>query len=176
MLIDVLRKLITGNLTHKISCFWTKHNILRPSSHAFIGKQGTHTAELQLLNALETTMEWRSRIYLSSIDMKKAFDSLGRPLQIFALIRAGVPADIASYMVDMDSPSITVVRTPYALAHWQNHGFLDLDKLGFMAEKGTAQGDKPSPCIWVAVNDILATAWSTISEGLLFTQDNCPCQ
>ena len=172
MLMDVLRKLITGHLTRIISNFWVEHNILRPSSHAFIGKQGTHTAELQLLNALETAKEWKSRIYLASIDMKKAFDSLGRPLQIYALVRAGVPHEIATFMVNMDSPSITVVRTPFALAHWQTYGYHNLDKLGFMAEKGTAQGDKPSPCIWVAVNDILATAWSSLSSGHLYYQDD----
>jgi len=109
---------------------------------------------------------------MASIDMKKAFDSLGRHLQIYALYRTGVPIEIAKYMVGMDLNSITVVRSPLAYAHWKSHGLNDLDKFGFFAEQGTAQGDKPSPSIWVAVNDILATAWDMISDGAIHTQDD----
>ena len=172
MLMDVLRKLVSGYLTYKISRFWKDNNILSHCSHAFVGGQGTHSAALQLLNSMETCKEWRSRLYMASIDMKKAFDSLGRHLQIYALYRTGVPIEIAKYMVGMDLNSITVVRSPLAYAHWKSHGLNDLDKFGFFAEQGTAQGDKPSPSIWVAVNDILATAWDMISDGAIHTQDD----
>ena len=172
MLIDVLRKIITGFLTRKITNFWHKHKILSTCSHAFVGGQGTHTAELQLLNTMETCKEWRSKFYAASIDMMKAFDALERDFQIHALVRTGVPADIALYMIGMDYNAITVVRTPLAYQHWSQHGLSNLQHFGFFAEKGTAQGDKPSPCIWVAVNDILATAWDSITNGALYTQDD----
>jgi hypothetical protein len=43
-----------------------------------------------------------------------------------------------------------------------------IKQLGFIPERGTGQGDIPSPLLWVGVFDILLTALDTVQDGQLF--------
>ena len=55
-----------------------EQGVLFESQHAFRRGRGTYTANLQLKNALETARQWRSKLYGSSWDIKKAFDSVSK--------------------------------------------------------------------------------------------------
>ena len=64
----------------------------------------------------------------------------------------------------MDEEALTIVCTPFALEIHNTAGQEGLWKAiregklaGFMAERGTAQGDVTSPATWMCIFDILLT-------------------
>jgi len=73
------------------------------------------------MNCMETVREMKSSMYLSSCDMKRAFDSLGREFTVFSLWRMGVPEDIATYMCRMDEYGQAFVRTPGNVENWRGN-------------------------------------------------------
>ena len=48
-------------------------------------------------------VEMKSDMFVTSWDMKRAFDSLGREFTEYSLWRMGVPEDVATYMCRMDA-------------------------------------------------------------------------
>eukprot|EP01042_Synura_sphagnicola_P036588 gene36588-biopygen10818 len=89
--------------------------------------------------------------------MKKAFDSVSKPLILLCWQRLGVPLDIARWLVDLDEAGYTIVRTPHALEQWDLAGLDGIRHLSFNPERGTGQGDIHSPFTWLAVYDVLLT-------------------
>jgi len=59
-----------------------------------------------------------SPLYLSSWDIKKAFDSLSENSLRFSWTRLGVPAHIAELFVSLEEDGHTTVRSPYAQDRW----------------------------------------------------------
>ena len=80
--------------------------------HGFMGGKGTHTAIPILINSMETARDFTTDMYLSSWDIKRAFDSLGLEFVLWALERMHVPKELAIYMVSIDKAGMTYVRTP----------------------------------------------------------------
>ena len=160
MLIDVLRKLWTSLVVARLVSTLLRHQVLSPSHHAFLPRKGTDTANLQIINAIETAFNDRKSLYGSSWDIKRAFDSVSKPLIRLAWRRLGIPPDIAEWLVLLDLDSQTVVRTEFAYSRWLEGGIPGLTGLGFTPGKGTGQGDVCSPITWLAVFDILLTALS----------------
>jgi len=74
MLIDVLRKLWTSLVVARLVSTLVRHQVLPPSHHAFLPRKGTDTANLQIINAIETAFNDRKSLYGSSWDIKRAFD------------------------------------------------------------------------------------------------------
>ena len=54
ILVGVLRKLWTGLVVQQVTNSLQKHGILSTNQHGYLPKRGTDTANLQLLNTLET--------------------------------------------------------------------------------------------------------------------------
>ena len=174
VLIEALRKAWVGIFTFRINIFLHKNNILSNNQHGFIWGRSVESASLILLNALETAKEWRSSLFISSWDIKRAFDSVPFRMLIWSLVRIGVPLSLAQYLVSMDIEGKLVVRTPLSLAIHRDkgiQGLIDADMV-FNAEKGTGQGDKLSPLIWDAFCDILLSALDEHKGGEFFTQDH----
>ena len=78
--LEVTRKCCTGLNIASIMEQVEKHNVLSEAEHEFRRKRGTHTANLQIQNPLETEWQHKKQINGSSWDTSKAFDSVGRPL------------------------------------------------------------------------------------------------
>ena len=74
MLIDVLRKLWTSLVVVRLVSTLLRHQVLSPSHHVFLPRKGTDTANLQIINAIETAFNDRKSLYGSSWDIKRAFD------------------------------------------------------------------------------------------------------
>ena len=154
MLIDVLRKLWTSLVVARLVSTLVRHQVLSPSHHAFLPTKDTDTANLQIINAIETAFNDRKSLYGSSWDIKRAFDSVSKPLIRLAWRRLGIPPDIAERLVLLDLDSQTVVRTEFAYSRWLEGGIPGLTGLGF------TPGNVCSPITWLAVFDILLTALS----------------
>jgi len=78
VLVEVLRKLWTNIIVCRIKDIWGKVDLLSQNQHAFRARHGTDTATIQLINALEEARECASDLYISSWDMKRAFDSVAK--------------------------------------------------------------------------------------------------
>ena len=90
-----------------------KHNVLSEAQHGFRRKRGTHTANLQIKNALETAWQHMKQIFGSSWDISKAFDSVGRPLIRLAWERVGASDEIVDWLVELDRDNHIVVRSTW---------------------------------------------------------------
>jgi len=82
------------------------------SQHGYLPHHGTDTANVQLLNTLETTWDTRRPLYGYSWGMSKVFDSVSKPLIVLCWQRLGLPAKIAQWLVNQDANGYTIVRTP----------------------------------------------------------------
>ena len=51
---------------------------------------------------METAKEMQCDLYMSSWDIKRAFDRVPKQLLIFAWVRLGVPPDVAECLVNID--------------------------------------------------------------------------
>jgi len=114
-----------------------------------------------------------SPLYLSSWDIKKAFDSLSKNSLRFSWTRLGVPAHIAELLVSLDKDCHTIVHFPYAQDRWcrqRYKGFSDQDY--FNAIRGAGQGDVSSPFNWDAAFDILLCALSSVHTDAFYLLDS----
>ena len=166
MLVETSRKLWTGIIVNRIKRKWDSEEMLSHMQHGFRANHGTCTASIQLINALETNRSAKTDLLISSWDIKRAFDSVGKNIQVASWIRLGVPLHLAHYLSHLDTKGKTVVRSPLARKAWEDlkyGGFsCNKDKSNplpsfFDCERGTGQGDVGSPTNWAAFMDILLT-------------------
>ena len=113
--------------------------------------------------------------------MSRAFDAVSKSLQAIAIAwrRLGVPEDVADWLVDMDVAGVTVVRSPFSQARWEENAYMSVRTFSvppsthkqsmvysnesvkpFACDRGTGQGNTDSPTCWNAVFDIALTALS----------------
>jgi hypothetical protein len=128
------------------------------------------------INAIEDAIEHNTPMHTSSWDITRAFDSVSKNIMRLAWARLGVPIPWVQWLVGLDEHGTSVVRTPHAVKAWDKHGTNGIkikrrknrqteatsgeeqdDMEGFIAERGTGQGDVLSPSCWGAVFDILLT-------------------
>ena len=112
MLVDVLRKVWVGLLLNKIRGSWDKWGLINETQHGFMTGKGTHTAIPHLISLMETARHTGAPLYISSWDITRAFDSLGREMVMMALLRLHVPNRLADYMTGIDRTGRVYVRTP----------------------------------------------------------------
>lgn len=160
-LLEVLRKSWSAVFIQRIITFLSTQHALNPGQHCQRGK-GTDTGVLELIAILETAKAQRSELYLSSWDLRRAFDSVDRHILVSAWTRLGVPHALADYLVAMDLQSHTVVRTPLTVLVHQHLGTAGLAdfNLDFSPARGTAQGGVDSSTAFAAFIDILLDALS----------------
>ena len=158
MLVEVTRKIWVGLIMARIADFWSRWGLIDVAQHAYIRGKGTHTAIPQLSNCLEGARDYKTDIYISSWDMKRAFDSLGKKFIIRCLRRLHVPLSLATFMTSLDEEGFVFVKCPKNLKIAEG-GLTALDNQGlkFKTRRGTGQGDIPSPLLWVAALDTLLT-------------------
>ena len=164
-LFEVIRKAWTGIIGARIHMVWDSHNILHHAQHGFRWRQGTDTAILKLVNALEGTRDGDHPRFCTLWDVRKAFDSVPRNLLRLAWSRLGVPPDIVSWLTGLDEDGLTFVKSPHMTNRLEPRSLKDIkdkdghfiarDDLGFKAIRGIGQGDNLSTLSWIALFDIL---------------------
>ena len=142
-----------------------EQGVISESQHAFRRGRGRYTANLQLKKALETAWQRRTKLYGSSWDFKKAFDSVSKAVIRLARTRLGVPAEQIEWMVEFDMDARVAVRTLCMVNVWEtqglagfNYGAAGESPSTFNLKRGMGQGDINSPHTWVAVFNILLRA------------------
>ena len=128
---------------------------------------------------------------LSSWDKKRAFDSVSRNLSKMALVRIGVPREIAEYIVAHDEDGHTIIRSSYSLgvmkeiknrAITEGKSYTDPacdpenKMIYFNGQRGCGQRDVSSTTIWPCSYDILVYAIEDVMESdheEESSEDNC---
>jgi len=155
-LIESLRKVWERILLNRIHKVWDRFPALHASQHCG-RKKGTTSPLLQLINLMENREEGQQPLHLISWDIRKAFDSVAKPLITAAWTRLGLPPEAAQWITALDSTGYSVLRSPYALDHWPRAGTRTAkQELAFTPTRGTGQGGTTSPDTWSGFFDPLA--------------------
>lgn len=86
----------------QIAASWAEPQALNRRQHRLISGRSMEEAILEAMNILDTAKEMKTDLFLSSWDIKRAFDRVPKQLLIFAWIRLGVPPEVAEYLVGID--------------------------------------------------------------------------
>ena len=172
-LVEVSRKLWASVLMRKVSREWARNGCLNKRQHGFVTGKSMDEAVLEVMNTMETAKEMQCDLYMSSWDIKRAFDRVPKQLLIFGWVRLGVPPDVDEYLVNIDRGGKTVVRTPHAQDTYWEGGYDSLEALCFLAQLGAGQGTVDAPLNWNAVFDILLDALATVPTDYRFHDIDC---
>ena len=169
-LLETTRKIWLGIIVGRVVGIWESEDVMANGQYGFRKGRGCESPTLQVLNALEDAEEAGTEIHGSSWDIRRAFDSVRKPILQMSWERLGVPAHIAQYIVDMDRDCLTIPLTPHAMRIMSSSGLQSFHQApsslnsasGFFPSTGTPQGDTPSPPNWNAVLDVLLRALHAI--------------
>ena len=149
MLLEPLRKVWTSCFIRPIRKAWETHSALRPQQYGFRPGRSCESPIIQLLNNLEHSAEFSRDLFMSTWDIRRAFDSVSRPTILMALERLGVPHKIALYLSHFDVEDTVTLLSP--------HQSRTEAAQSFSTGRGSGQGDGASTAIWTAVFDIILT-------------------
>jgi hypothetical protein len=102
MLMEALRKVWGSIFVRRIQRKWKISKVLQPNQFGCVPGKGTDGAVVELLNAAETAKERKTPLYLTSWDIRRAFDSVAKPLVTIALKRLGIPTKLTEYITRVD--------------------------------------------------------------------------
>jgi hypothetical protein len=180
-LFEIIRKLWTGMIVHRIQSVWTNHNILHSSQHGFRWRQGTDTALLRIIDALEDAREFGTEARMTLWDLRRAFDSVSRNFLRLAWTRLGVPAECVAWLTGLDEGGSTYVSSPHLYDNIEprtteemldsDGHFLSNSAQGFTAIRGVGQGDSSGPLCWIAVFDVLL-CWVDAQDPVTHPETN----
>jgi hypothetical protein len=108
-LFEIIRKLWTGMVVRRIQAVWTTHKILHSAQHGFRWGQGTDTALIRIIDALEDSREFGTQSRMTLWDLRRAFDSVSRNFLRLAWSRLGVPADCVAWLTGLDEGGSTYI-------------------------------------------------------------------
>ncbi len=91
---------------------WDKWGLINEAQHGFMTGKGTETAILHIISLFETARQNHAPLFISSWDITRAFDSLGRETVVMALLRLHVPRPMVEYITGIDRTGRVFVRTP----------------------------------------------------------------
>ena len=176
-LLETTRKTWMGILVGRIVNVWEDEKVLASGQYGFRQGRGCEGPTIQVINALEEAEEAGTEIHGSSWDIRRAFDSIRKPILQMSWQRLGVPERIAQYIVDLDKDCLTIPLTPHAMYILSTHGIQSFygettssTAAGFFPSTGTPQGDTPSPTNWNATLDVLLRALHAIDPTLFLTR------
>ena len=89
-------------------------------------EHGTDSALLLHLNCLEHAQLSHSPLFLSSWDIRRAFDSVAKEAMDASWRRLGVPAETARWIAHLDDQGPTTARSPWALEAWRRASYAGL--------------------------------------------------
>lgn len=163
MLLEVLRKLCMGMLIARIRRVLESHKLLSSSQYGFRPRRSCPAAVLQVINAMEASRAASTDLFITSWDIKRAFDSITPGTIELAMSRVGIPPDIIQWITAMDQDNVITVRSNLVASN------PSLPVETFSAGKGTPQGDICSPDVWNLFFDILLNLIEAASPDPVIT-------
>ena len=112
----------------------------------------SNSASLLLVDALEHARETHSACLVSSWDIRRAFNRIGKPALQMAWTRLGVPPQWVFFLIELDNDGTTTVRLPISQHAFDRTGLAGLHRLQalgatdilFPAARGSLKGTSQS--------------------------------
>ena len=172
-LYEISRKVLTAIIIRRVLCKWEEFDLLNSNQYAFRRGRSTDQAILRIINAVEDSCERNIPLLQILWDLRRAFDSVPFNFSRLALFRLGVPIEAIEFLVTLMENNSMTVASPFHLAnHNENINSLCGD-LHFHQERGTGQGDPPSPILWIALFDVLLDMLAAMpNDGAYYAQSS----
>ena len=126
------------------------------------------SASLIFINHVEFAEASQDNSHRTSYVMSRAYDAVSKNLQAIAWRRLGVLEDVADWLVVMDIAGVTVVRSPFSQARWEEDAYMSVRTFSvppdtrkqpmvypntsvqpFACDRGIGQGNTDSPTCFV---------------------------
>ena len=175
---EIIRKIWTTIVARRINRVWHEKGLLHQAQYGYRLDNGTQMALFNVINEIEGANARQETKFVTFWDIRRAFDSVPRYLQLLAWRRLGVPADVADWFVELDTNGSTFISTPLYNTERQistpediRNGVKhmvslpdrdDVQKdLSFQAEQGIGQGESASSLMWVALSTRLIDSFTS---------------
>ncbi len=144
-LLEVSRKLVMGVVKDRMRAQVEGAGLLGPNQFGFRSGRSCHAAATRVMSIIEIARRDGADVHAVFLDIKKAYDSVGRGLGLEAALRRfGINQSVVNWLMEGYRDSQTSVRT----------GWEDLDAEErvqtpwFQCEQGFTQGAPESPILW----------------------------
>ena len=171
-LYEIIRKVWTTIVGKRINKVWHERGLLHGAQYGYKLDNGVQMALFTVINEIEGANVKQNSKFVTFWDIKRAFDSIPRYLQLLAWRRLGIPEDVAEWFVALDDEGAIFASTPLYNTHKSmttpqeiqggNQHMVSLtdddqqeSDLSFRAERGIGQGESASSLMWIALYDIL---------------------
>jgi hypothetical protein len=186
-LYEIIRKIWTTIVARRINRVWHEKGLLHDAQYGYRLDNGTQMALFNVINEIEGANVRQETKFVTFWDIRRAFDSVPRYLQLLAWRRLGVPADVADWFVELDTNGSTFISTPLYNTERQMSTLEEIQQgvqhmvslsdqdeqqsdLSFQAERGIGQGESASSLMWIALYDILLE-WIDPANRFLHTSE-----
>ncbi len=184
-LLSCIGKLFTGILNRRLNKWAENYDIFDDVQYGFRENKSTVDALFILQNVVDVLFEKNKCLYVSFIDLRKAFDSASHYALWFKLFNNGVNSKIINLLKDMYSKIKLCVKSTFGNINTfncqctepQTSHFCtlcdlnDLSPCFFSPKAGVCQGESLSPFLFsMFLNDINSYMREDPSVGLSFYQ------
>ena len=162
----------TTIVAKRINKVWHERGLLHGAQYGYKLDNGVQMALFTVINEIEGANVRKDSKFVTFWDIKRAFDSVPRYLQLLAWRRLGIPEDVADWFVGLDEEGSIFASTPLyntekkmttpeEIQKGNQHmvSLVDNDEnkkdLSFQAERGIGQGESASSLMWIALYDML---------------------
>jgi exonuclease III len=147
-LLDSYRKIFTKILTNRLTSIFTKHKILHGNNYAGLPNQSTFQP-IQILNSLyNISKQNQEELWILSLDIKAAFDSVNIPMLSKSMKRLKIPLDFIEISQNILTNRTCQILTPHGPTN------------PISIQDGIPQGETISPLWWIIFYDPLLTKLS----------------
>ena len=144
-LLDTFRKIFTKILTNRLSKIFLSHKILQGHNFAGLPNQGTFQP-IQILNSIYNTAKLnKDELWILSLDIKAAFDSVSNETISNSMNRLKIPQQFTNLIIDI----LTDRKCSIITSHGPTNNIA--------ISKGIPQGETISPLLWTIFYDPLLT-------------------
>jgi hypothetical protein len=186
-LYEIIRKVWTTIVGKRINRVWHEQSLLHGAQYGYKLDNGVQMALFTVINQIEGANVRQDAKFVTFWDIKRAFDSVPRTLQLLAWRRLGIPEDVADWFVALDEEGSIFASTPLyntekkmttpeeiqqGIQHMVTLADNDVQasELSFQAERGIGQGESASSLMWIALYDMLLE-WIDPANKFLHTAE-----
>ena len=101
MLCEVLRRIMSNNLSHKVNDVYFVTKVLDPSNYAYLAGHDTGSSTMLVINYREVAEAKQIIFEQSLFDEEKSFDSTSKQLMEWSWSGLGVPREVARWLAHM---------------------------------------------------------------------------